>query len=100
LKYKSVLEEFAKQDLKETSFYYDSVQVGLGKLFLAAIKKSIKLLEIYPVISQIRYFEVHTFVVDTFPYLIHYYIDESSKNIVIIGILHTSRNPVIWKERF
>ncbi len=99
MKYKTVFENLAKQDLKEVAFYYDSQQKGLGKSFLNTIRKSIKLLEVYPRISQIRYFEVHTFVVDTFPYLIHYYLDESTRFIVIIGVLHTSRNPIIWKDR-
>jgi hypothetical protein len=39
---------------------------------------------------------VRTAVLDVFPFMIHYLIDEPGKKIVIIAVLHTSRNPEIW----
>ncbi len=34
-----------------------------------------------------------------FPYLIHYRIHEESKTVYVEAMLHTSRNPRIWKRR-
>ncbi len=40
---------------------------------------------------------VRTAVLDVFPFMIHYIIDETQKSIIITAALHTSRNPDIWK---
>jgi hypothetical protein len=47
----------------------------------------------------IRYKSVHTFLVNKFPFLIHYKINEREKVIVVLGVIHTSRNPEIWDNR-
>jgi len=36
-------------------------------------------------------------VFDVFPFMAHYNVDESNKTIIIAAVLHTSRNPEIWK---
>lgn len=99
MKYKIVIENLAKEDLRTSTKWYDTQQKGLGRTFLATVKKNIAQIKKYPFIAQIRYFEVHTEVVDIYPYLIHYYIDPDRKAIVIIAVLHTSRDPIIWNQR-
>jgi len=99
MRYKSIIENLAKEDLRSTAKWYDTQQNGLGKKFLATVKKTIAQIKKYPFIAQIRYFEVHTAVLEVYPYLIHYYIDPDKKAIVIIGVLHTSRDPIIWNKR-
>jgi plasmid stabilization system protein ParE len=42
---------------------------------------------------------VRTVVLNHFPFMIHYTIDENDKAIIIAAILHTSRDPRIWKNR-
>jgi len=46
-----------------------------------------------------KYDEVRTAVLNTFPFLIHYTIDQIQNIIVITAVLHTSRNPGIWENR-
>jgi plasmid stabilization system protein ParE len=99
MRYKSVIENLAKEDLREAVKWYDSQQIGLGKKFLANVKKTINQLKSYPNIAQIRYHEVHTAIVEVYPYLIHYYVDPEVNTIIIIGILHTSRDTSIWDKR-
>jgi plasmid stabilization system protein ParE len=99
MRYKSVIENLAKEDLREAVKWYDSQQIGLGEKFLANVKKTINQLKSYPEIAQIRYHEVHTAVVEVYPYLIHYYVDLEIKTIIIIGILHTSRDTSVWDKR-
>jgi plasmid stabilization system protein ParE len=31
--------------------------------------------------------------------MIHYTIDEKDKTIIVLAVLHTSRNPELWKNR-
>jgi plasmid stabilization system protein ParE len=99
MRYKIVIENLAKEDLRTSTKWYDTQQKGLGRTFLATVKKNITQIKKHPFIAQIRYFEMHTAVVDTYPYLIHYYIDPDRKAIVIIAVLHTSRDPIIWNQR-
>jgi plasmid stabilization system protein ParE len=99
MRYKSVIENLAKEDLREAIKWYNSQQIGLGQKFFASIKKTIDQLKLYPQSSQIRYNEVHTAVVENYPYLIHYYVNQEIKTIIIIGVLHTSRDTSIWHKR-
>jgi hypothetical protein len=95
---KVIILPIAKQDIKEASVWYNDQQRGLGKRFTTHVRKKIHFLSTEPYASSIRYDEIRTAVMDVFPYMIHYLIDEPLDTIVIIGVLHTSRNPDIWKK--
>lgn len=47
----------------------------------------------------IRYKNTHTALLDTFPYMIHFTIDENQKLMIISAVLSTHRDPFLWKER-
>jgi len=38
-------------------------------------------------------------LVEKFPFLIHYIIDEDSRVVNVYAIIHTSRNPKIWERK-
>jgi plasmid stabilization system protein ParE len=99
MKFKSVIQNTAKNDLREVVKWYNVQKKGLGSEFLITVRQTIARLRLYPNLAQIRYFEVHTAVMETFPYMIHYYIDPDKKAIIVIGVLHTSRNSEDWKNR-
>jgi len=42
---------------------------------------------------------VRTVTLEKFPFLIHYYIDIENKKVVVLGVIHTSRNPELWEDR-
>lgn len=96
---KTVIENHAKDDIRESIKWYNNQKKGLGNLFFADANSTIEKLKSNPFLFQIRYFEVHTAVLKKFPYMIHYYIDPNRKAIVIIAVLHTSRNPSVWFTR-
>lgn len=87
----------AKQDIKEAALWYNTKQKGLGKRFSLQIRQKVDLLKQEPYAAAIRYDDVRTAVLDVFPYMVHYSIDEAKKLILISAILHTSRNPDLWK---
>ena len=72
---------------------------GLGKTFVSRIKERVHSLTTNPYICQVRYKCFHTAIVEQFPYMIHYTIDDSSNTFFIIAIIHTSQNPQKWNER-
>lgn len=99
MKYRSVMLPTAKEDLREAAKWYNQARPGLGKELVARVRERLAELRASPLTCQIRYSEVHTALVEQFPYMIHYYVNQQNKTIVVISILSTSRNPKIWNER-
>lgn len=97
--YKAIIQSVAKQDIKEAVDWYNSKQKGLGKRFTVHLRQQINLIKQNPYISVVRYDDVRTAVLDIFPFMTHYSIDEANKLVIIYAILHTSRNPAMWDTR-
>ena len=95
---KIVILPIAKQDIKEATLWYNKQQRGLGKRFTSHIRKKTHFLAKEPYTAAVRYDDIRTGVMDVFPYMVHYSIDESQNIIIILAVLHTSRKPAIWKE--
>ncbi|MDQ6756025.1 MAG: type II toxin-antitoxin system RelE/ParE family toxin [Bacteroidota bacterium] len=68
-------------------------QDGLGKKFLEFVDKKINNLCVTPGIGSIRYDEVRCTMVNVFPYIIHYSINKSKEEVIILRILHAFRKP-------
>ena len=82
----------AKNDITEAKIWYHSQPKGLEKRFAEDIKKAVVRLKLNPYVHTIRYKKNRVAHPDVFPYSIHFYIDEANKRIVIIGVVHNSRN--------
>ena len=93
--YKSVILPSAKKDIREAAKWYEKQQRGIGKRFLAEVRKKNQQLNRNPFAYAIRYGNVRTAIVDIFPYMIHFTI-ESGNSILISAVLHTSLNPSSW----
>jgi plasmid stabilization system protein ParE len=70
---------------------------GLGKRFTTHLRHKLNHLKQNPYTAANRYDEVKTAVIDIFSFMAHYTIDGPQKLIIISAVLHTSRNPDIWK---
>jgi plasmid stabilization system protein ParE len=97
--YKPVILPLAKQDIKEAAIWYNERQPGLGKRFTSHIRKTVDYLCENPDAVAIRYDTIRTALIDTFPYMIHFTTDHNKWIIIIIAILHTSRDPENWEGR-
>jgi plasmid stabilization system protein ParE len=96
--FKVIILPLAKKDIKEAADWYNAKQKGIGKRFTSQIRQKVDLLKQEPHSSAIRYDNVRTAVLDVFPFMLHYTINEQKKLLVISAILHTSRNPDIWNS--
>ena len=94
--YRVVLLTVAKSDIKDTASWYENKKDKLGKKFLADVSQTTGLIKRNPYGYTVRYDDIRTAVLDVFPFMIHYRIDELDKLIIIAAVLHTSRNPDIW----
>ncbi len=97
--YKSLILPLAKQDIREAAIWYNKRQNGLGKRFIDELRKKVRFIRQNPTASVARYNDVRTTVLNIFPYMIHYLVDESTNSVVIIAVIHTSLNPELWETR-
>ena len=95
--YQIIVLDIDKGGIKETAHWYNKKQEGLGKRFINDIKAKVAVIKNNPIVFGIRYKQVRTAVLDIFPFMIHFIIND--KNILITAVLHTSRNPDSWSER-
>ena len=87
----------AKIDIVENFRWYKNIDIALAKRFLNSVKGSIKSIKSNPYQFQVRYDKTRVVLIETFPFLIHFNIEEN--DIIIKAIFHTSRDRSIWKNR-
>lgn len=79
-----------KADIVEAKDWYKSQKPGLERDFAREVKRSILRLQKNPDGYELKYKNVRTAFTDIFPYAIHFYIDNSTDQLVIIAIVHQS----------
>jgi plasmid stabilization system protein ParE len=97
--YKIVIIPLAIEDIRESALWYEARLKGLGKRFTSEVRERIRSIRQNPRIANVRYENVRAVVLIAYPFMIHYILDESKRTVIIIGVLHTSRNPEYWKTR-
>lgn len=97
--YSAVILSFAKEDIQEAAKWYNKRQNGLGKRFIAEVREKVHFIRQNPQASIIRYDSVRTSVLNVFPFMVHFTIDEKNNTVIITAVLHTSRDPGLWKKR-
>jgi len=84
----------ARKDVQEAIKWENKRKAGLAVRLLADIDVKLAVVSKSPYIFAVRYEDVRCALTDIFPYLIHYVIDEAHNQVIILRILHTSREPV------
>ena len=79
--------------------WYNERQLGLGKKFVANVRKTIQYISQNPKAVALRYDINRCALLNTFPYMIHFSIDESKKRILVTAVLSTSRDPKLWEDK-
>ncbi len=87
------------QDIRESIAWYNNQKKGLGKHFYAAVKSRIDYIRRNPQHYQTRYRNIRQAEVNKYPYLIHYIVEEDKKQVIVLGVIHTSRAPETWEKR-
>ena len=84
----------AEDELADAYDWYEDQQTGLGNKFYNEVNGILNILEINPEQYPIKYpGEIHSAVLDKFPYLIIYWIDKENNEVIVLSIFHTSREP-------
>ena len=87
----------AKIDIQEIVEYYDDINSILANAFLSELEQTKSFIQMMPEACQKRLGDVRVLFLKRFRYGVYFKIYD--KRIVIMAILHTSRNPKIWKKR-
>ena len=99
MKVKKQVAEIVNQDLKEAALWYNRARSGLGKVFLKEVKAEVNQIVKNPLAYEVRYANIRIAFVNKFPYGIHFEYHGREKQVIILAVFHTSRNPDIWEKR-
>jgi mRNA-degrading endonuclease RelE of RelBE toxin-antitoxin system len=99
MNYNIVVDPSATLDIIESIEWYNKAKLGLGLKFYKQVQDIFNTIQKNPFAFSVRYKNNHTATLKKFPFMVHYFIDDEKKNIVITSVLHTSRDPKEWHER-
>ncbi len=87
-----VLSADAIADIDKAFEYYNSRSYGLGFEFTDILDGYFKKISNLPTASSIRYDNVRVKPIDTFPYTIHFIIEEDG-SVIILRVFNTYQEP-------
>ena len=99
MKYEIVYLPLVFEDIKESKLFYNSRLKGLGNEYVNLVKSEFKIIEKNPLLFEIKYNNTRVAFLEKFPIGIHFEIQEQTNVIVVKSVLHTARNPELWKNR-
>lgn len=95
--YSISIAEAAENDIREAFLWYEDQKKNLGNRFENYVNKAIDGIQNNPLKTQIRYGNTRVFILNKFPYGIHFQVTKN--HILIVALFHTSQNPEKWTER-
>jgi hypothetical protein len=96
--YKLLINPFAEFELIQAKKNYNLHKEDLGEIFVKEIEKTITRINKNPLQFPIVNKNIRKAIVSNFPYTIFFYVVNDIINV--FAVFHSSRNPMIWKERF
>jgi plasmid stabilization system protein ParE len=90
--YKIFYLDEAKRDIKEIKTWYKAQRNGLQQLFAKEVTKAIYRIEDTPLAFAVRYKNFRVAHTKSFPYGIHFYIDEPNLSVIITAVIHDYQN--------
>lgn len=86
-------------DIQEATNWYNKQIAGLGSRFQKQVKQQINSLKVNAKSYGIRYSDVRCMTIKKFPFLVHFIIEDLTGTVKVFAVIHTSRNPAIWKDK-
>ena len=88
----------ARQDIQQAIRWYNSQQPGLGRKFHQAVKQGFDSLKLNP-FFQVRYDSTRCLPLKTYPYMIHFTLEEDTQRIIVQAVFSTHDDPDKWSAR-
>ena len=87
----------AEQDMTEAAVWYETQKQGLGHEFLDEILAMLSTITETPLIYPNVHRNTRRAVIHRFPFGVYYRVEEAT--IVVVAVMHGSRNPRRWISR-
>ncbi|MGI0107716.1 type II toxin-antitoxin system RelE/ParE family toxin [Salinimicrobium sp. WS361] len=97
--YKTKIHPIVRHDLEAAKKWYSERKEELGEEFKCEVNKEIDSIGKSPLQYPRKYKELRQSMIRRFPYSIFFLVEEEKNQIIIIGVLHSSRNPEIIRRR-
>jgi plasmid stabilization system protein ParE len=92
-----ILRPRAEDDIGAAFQWYESQRPTLGEDFLGRLRQTLEGIGRIPESSPLIYKSVRRVLVAKFPYVV-FYVAQPTR-VVVLAVLHTSRNPAVWPRR-
>ena len=92
-----ILRREAEQDIKDVYDWYEDKRHDLGAAFVVEVEAIFTTIEDNPELYAKAVKGMRRAICKRFPYSIYFI--EAGSDIVVIGVLHQRRNPVVWQSR-
>jgi len=97
--YKVLYLDEVESDIAIAKQWYAEQYKDLDVRFAAAVKETLLNILKMPSAYAVRYKNIRIAHTKVFPYNIHFYIDETKAQVVIIGIIHNKRSNALFLNR-
>lgn len=87
----------AEDDFDSAFDWYERQRNGLGSQFAARVQATLNLIADRPEMFAVRAEAVRRAPVRRFPYAVYFRLEPD--RIVVLAVVHTSRNQSVWKDR-
>lgn len=87
----------AEADLADAQAWYEVQRKGLAAEFLLSVEEALERIGRMPSMYSAVHRDIRRVVMRRFPYVIYYRIVQG--DIIIFAVLHTARNPRLWRSR-
>ena len=94
---KVLFSSIATKDVQEIINYYDEINPQISDVFLDELEETKNFIELHPQACVKKLNLIRVRYLKRFKYGVYFKIYH--KSITVIGVLHNSRNPQIWKNR-
>lgn len=87
----------AERDIEDAAGWYEQQRLGLGQEFLDEVLGSLRRLTEQPDLYPTLHRETRRVLTHRFPFGVYYRVDREM--ILVVAVLHGSRDPQRWKQR-
>ena len=91
------LKPAAMRDILDAAQWYEGQREGLGKRFRASLDRVFGQIEVMPEVHRIIYHSVRRALTPGFPFGVYYRVD--GDEVVVLAVIHCSRDSDRWKSR-
>jgi plasmid stabilization system protein ParE len=87
----------AEADLVNARDWYERQRAGLGAEFFLCVEEMLERISRTPEMYRVVHHDVRRALTRRFPYAVYYRI--AGNDVVVLGIMHTRRDPREWQSR-